>query len=486
MAAVDVIGLTAERAAAMLRAGECSSEELAGAYLERIEAFDPALHAYLHVDPEHTLAAARAQDQSGNVGLAGVPIAYKDLLSTKGVPTTAGSKILEGFIPLEDADVVARGNAAGLVSLGKTNLDEFAMGSSTEHSAYGPTRNPWDQTRVPGGSSGGSAAVVAAGLAPWSLGTDTGGSIRQPAAFCGLVGLMPTYGTVSRFGVVAFACSLEQVGPMTLTVRDCALLQQVIAGGSERDATCVGLREPIVLPEPGRLDGVRFGVPWAELEDGVDPGIRERFDASLKLATELGAELVDVELPYARHGLAAYYVIAPAEASANLSRFDGVRYGLRVDGPDLRSMYEATRSAGFGPEVKRRIMIGTYALSAGYHDAYYVQAQRVRTLIRRDFDAAFLGVDAILLPTAPTTAFPMGARMDDPLAMYANDIFTLPVNLAGIPALSIPNGLVEGLPSGLQIIGNAHTENTLLRFGAAFEQAIGFDPVPPALRGGAA
>ncbi|MDP4667908.1 MAG: Asp-tRNA(Asn)/Glu-tRNA(Gln) amidotransferase subunit GatA [Gaiellales bacterium] len=485
MTGIDVIGLTAERAMGLLRAGECTAEELAQAYLDRIAVVDPEVHAYLDVDPERTLAAARAQDAAGGDALSGVPIAYKDLLSTKDVPTTAGSRILEGFIPIQDADVVARGNEAGLVSLGKTNLDEFAMGSSTEHSAYGPTHNPWDLTRVPGGSSGGSAAVVAAGCAPWSLGTDTGGSIRQPAAFCGLVGLMPTYGTVSRFGVIAFACSLEQVGPMTLTVRDAALLHQVIAADSPNDATCTGPRDAIELPTAGRFDGLRFGVPWAELEEGVEPGIRARFDESLAIAKNLGAEIVDVELPYSRHGLAAYYVIAPAEASANLSRFDGVRYGLRVDGPDIRSMYEATRDAGFGPEVKRRIMIGTYALSAGYHDAYYVQAQRVRTLIRQDFDNAFAGVDAILLPTAPTTAFPIGARLDDPLAMYANDIFTLPVNLAGIPALSLPNGLSEGLPSSLQLIGPAHSENLLLRLGAAFEAEHAFDPVPPSMRSGA-
>ncbi|MFM8612364.1 MAG: Asp-tRNA(Asn)/Glu-tRNA(Gln) amidotransferase subunit GatA [Actinomycetota bacterium] len=483
--AIDVIGLTAERAAALLRGRACTAEELAQAYLDRIAAVDGEIHSYLHVDPERTLAAAREQDAVGADGLAGVPIAYKDLLSTRGVPTTAGSRILEGFVPIEDADVVRWGNAAGLVSLGKTNLDEFAMGSSTEHSAYGPTRNPWDPTRVPGGSSGGSAAVVAAGCAPWALGTDTGGSIRQPAAFCGLVGLMPTYGSVSRFGVVAFACSLEQVGPMTLTVRDAALLQQVIARDTDRDATCTGPRAPIEVPAPGRLDGITFGVPRAELEAGVEEGVRARFDESLAIAESLGARLVDVDLPYARHGLAAYYVIAPAEASANLSRFDGVRYGLRVDAPDVRAMYEATRDAGFGAEVKRRIMIGTYALSAGYHDAYYVQAQRVRTLIRRDFDAAFGGVDAILLPTAPSVAFPIGARLDDPLAMYANDIFTLPVNLAGIPALSVPNGLSEGLPTGLQIIGPAHSENLLLRLGAAFEAEHAFDPVPPGLRSAA-
>jgi aspartyl-tRNA(Asn)/glutamyl-tRNA(Gln) amidotransferase subunit A len=479
---VDVLGLTAERAAALLRARECSAVELAEAYLRRIDEHDGELGGYLHVDPERTLRDARAQDDAGGGGLAGVPIAYKDLLSTRDVPTTAGSRILQGFRPIEDADVVRRGNAAGLVSLGKANLDEFAMGSSTEHSAYGVTRNPWDPARVPGGSSGGSAAVVAAGLAPWALGTDTGGSIRQPAAFCGLVGLKPTYGTVSRFGVIAFACSLEQVGPMALTVRDCALLQQVIAGASERDATCTGPREPIVVPEAGRLDGVRLGVPRADLEEGVEDGIRARFEASLDVARGLGAEIVDVALPHARHGLAAYYVIAPAEASANLSRFDGVRYGLRVDADDVRSMYEATRDAGFGAEVKRRIMIGTYALSAGYHDAYYVQAQRVRTLIRRDFEAAFADVDAILLPTAPTTAFPIGSRLDDPLAMYANDVFTLPVNLAGVPALSLPNGLVEGLPSSLQVIGPAHGENAILRIGAALEAEHAFDPVPPRLR----
>ena len=485
MSGIDVIGLTAERALGMLRAGECTSEELTQAYLDRIAAVDGDVHAYLHVDAERSLAAARAQDAVAGDALSGVPIAYKDLLSTKDVPTTAGSRILEGFVPIDDADVVARGNEAGLVSLGKTNLDEFAMGSSTEHSAYGPTRNPWDLTRVPGGSSGGSAAVVAAGCAPWSLGTDTGGSIRQPAAFTGISGIKPTYGRCSRFGVIAFASSLEQVGPMALTVRDAALLHQVIARDTDRDATCTGPREPIVVPDAGRLDGITFGVPRAELEEGVEPGIRARFDESLAIATALGATIVDVELPYSRHGLAAYYVIAPAEASANLSRFDGVRYGLRVDAPDVRSMYEATRDAGFGPEVKRRIMIGTYALSAGYHDAYYVQAQRVRTLIRQDFDTAFQGVDAILLPTAPTTAVPIGARLDDPLAMYANDIFTLPVNLAGIPALFLPNGLSDGLPSSLQIIGPAHSENLLLRLGAAFEAEHAFDVVPPSMRSGA-
>ena len=301
----------------------------------------------------------------------------------------------------------------------------------------------------------------------------------------GKLATVTTVRPVSRFGVIAFACSLEQVGPMTLTVRDAALLHQVIAADSPNDATCTGPRDAIELPTAGRFDGLRFGVPWAELEEGVEPGIRARFDESLAIAKNLGAEIVDVELPYSRHGLAAYYVIAPAEASANLSRFDGVRYGLRVGGPDIRSMYEATRDAGFGPEVKRRIMIGTYALSAGYHDAYYVQAQRVRTLIRQDFDNAFAGVDAILLPTAPTTAFPIGARLDDPLAMYANDIFTLPVNLAGIPALSLPNGLSEGLPSSLQLIGPAHSENLLLRLGAAFEAEHAFDPVPPSMRSGA-
>jgi aspartyl-tRNA(Asn)/glutamyl-tRNA(Gln) amidotransferase subunit A len=480
--AISTIGLTAERALGLLESRELSAEELASAYLDRIAAEDGALKAFLHVDPERTLARARAIDQGGRSGLQGLPIALKDLLSTRDVPTTAGSRILEGFLPVVDADVVERCEAAGLVSVGKTNMDEFAMGSSTEHSAYGPTGNPWDPTRVPGGSSGGSAAAVAAGFAPLALGTDTGGSIRQPAAFTGTVGLKPTYGAVSRYGVVAFASSLDQVGPFALTVRDCALLFGVIAGHDPRDNTSVGPREPVRLPQREDLRGVRLAVPRDQLEVGVEDEVLARFEESVELARSLGAEIGQTTLPHASYGLPAYYLIAPAEASANLSRYDGVRYGLRVDAPDVHSMYEATRREGFGPEVKRRIMIGTYALSAGYYDAYYGQAQRVRTLIRQDFASAFEDYDALLLPTAPTVAFPLGDRLDDPLAMYANDIFTLPVNLAGLPGLSIPNGLAEGLPTGLQIIGPAFSENTLLDVGHALERAIGFDPVPPRLK----
>jgi len=482
--AIDTLGLTAERAAALLDARELSCAELAGAYLERIVREDGELHAFLHVDPERTLEAARALDDAGRDGIAGVPIALKDLLSTRGVPTTAGSRILQGFLPVYDADVVEACAAAGLVSLGKTNMDEFAMGSSTEHSGYGPTRNPWDPTRVPGGSSGGSAAAVAAGLAPWSLGTDTGGSIRQPAAFCGVVGLKPTYGAVSRYGVIAFASSLDQVGPFALTVRDVALLLGVIARHDARDATSVGLA-PVALPTDDRLDGVRLGVPRDQLVAGVEPGVLERFEAAVETARSLGAEIGECALPHAEHGLAAYYLIAPAEASANLSRYDGVRYGARIDAPDVHAMYEATRRDGFGDEVKRRIMIGAYALSAGYYDAYYGQAQRVRTLIRRDFESAFERFDALLLPTAPTVPFGLGERTDDPLQMYANDVFTLPVNLAGLPGLSIPMGLADALPTGLQIVGPAFSEEALLRVGHALEGALAVDVVPGRLRGAA-
>jgi aspartyl-tRNA(Asn)/glutamyl-tRNA(Gln) amidotransferase subunit A len=482
MTTISTIGLTAERAAALLDRRELSCAELAAAYLERISADDPALHAFLHVDPEWTLEAARRHDADGRSGYGGVPLALKDLFATRGVPTTAGSRILEGFRPVEDGTVVARCLAAGLVPVGKTNMDEFAMGSSTEHSAYGPTRNPWDPETVPGGSSGGSAAAVAAGMAPWSLGTDTGGSIRQPAAFTGTVGLKPTYGAVSRLGVVAFASSLDQVGPFALTVRDAAALYGIVAADDPRDTTNVGPAEPVVLPEREDLRGLRLAVPRDQLEVGVDAGVLERFEATVALAASLGAEVGECSLPHAGHGLAAYYLIAPAEASANLARYDGVRYGLRSDGADVNAMYEATRHDGFGAEVKRRIMIGAYALSAGYYDAYYGQAQRVRTLIRRDFDAAFADFDALLLPTTPTPAFRFGAKLDDPLAMYANDVFTLPANLAGLPGLSIPMGTAGALPVGLQIVGPAFSENRLFSVGHALERAIGFDPVPPRLQ----
>jgi aspartyl-tRNA(Asn)/glutamyl-tRNA(Gln) amidotransferase subunit A len=482
MDGLSTLGLTAERSMALLDAGEVSCAELAGAYLDRIADADPELHCYLHVHPEQTLARAAELDRRGRSGVAGVPVGLKDLLSTRGVPTTAGSRILEGFRPVIDADVVEACQDAGLVSLGKLNMDEFAMGSSTEHSGFGATRNPWDPRLVPGGSSGGSAAAVAGGLAPWALGTDTGGSIRQPAAFCGLVGLKPTYGAVSRFGVVAFASSLDQVGPLALTVRDCARLYGIIARDDPRDTTNVGPPTAVELPTRADLRGVRLGIPVDQLEAGVEPGVLARFDETVALCRSLGAEVGEVALPHARDGLASYYLIAPSEASANLARYDGVRYGLRVDGGDVHAMYEATRRAGFGDEVKRRIMIGTYALSAGYFDAYYGQAQRVRTLIRRDFASAFERFDALVLPTAPSVAFAFGAKLDDPLAMYANDVFTLPVNLAGLPGLSIPCGLDDGLPVGFQLIGPAFSENLLLAAGHALEQAIGFDVVPPRCR----
>ena len=375
-----------------------------------------------------------------------MPIALKDVISTRGVETTAASKILEGYKPVYDATVAARCKAAGLPLLGKTNLDEFAMGSSTENSAYGPTRNPWDPSRVPGGSSGGSTAAVAAGLAPWALGSDTGGSIKQPAALCGVVGLRPTYGTVSRYGIVAFASSLDQVGPIAKTVRDCALLHRIIAGRDPLDSTTVELPEPIELPQAEDLKGLRVGVPKELNEaDGIEPGVSETVNRTIELARELGAEVGECSLPRSvEFGLPCYYLIAPSEASSNLARYDGVRYGLRVENGDVRSMYERTRDAGFGDEPKRRIMLGTYALSAGYYDAYYGQAQKVRTVIRDEHDAAFEQFDVLVSPTSPTVAFELGARTENPLAMYAADLLTIPSNMAGLPGLSIPCGLSEG------------------------------------------
>jgi aspartyl-tRNA(Asn)/glutamyl-tRNA(Gln) amidotransferase subunit A len=485
---VDPLRTTAEEIAARLVAREWSCVEVATSYLERIDAVDGELHSFLHVDAERTLADAARIDAAGPAGIEGVPIAYKDLLCTRGVPTTAGSRVLEGYRPPYSATVVRRSESAGLVSLGKLNMDEFAMGSSTENSAYGPTGNPWDPTRVPGGSSGGSAAAVAAGLAPLTLGTDTGGSIRQPAALCGVVGLKPTYGFVSRYGAVAFASSLDQIGPFGRTVRDCALLLSVIAGEDPCDSTCLGPRDAVELPERDDLRGLRIGVLDVSGIEGVEPGVRASYEAAVATLRGLGApELREVELEFALtpHALAAYYLIAPAEASANLARYDGVRYGLREDAADVFSMYEKTRDKGFGREVKRRCLIGAYALSAGYYDALYGQAQRVRTLISRDFERAFESCDLLVCPTSPTVAFPIGALVDDPLAMYACDLFTLPVNLAGLPGLSIPCGLSEGLPVGLQLIGPAFSENTLLAAGHALEGALAFDPVPTRLGGAA-
>ena len=414
-----------------------------------------------------------------------VPIGIKDLFCTEGVPSQAGSKILEGYTPPYTATSVERLMKAGAPVLAKTNQDEFAMGSSTENSAYGPSRNPWDPARVPGGSGGGTAAAVSAGLAPWGLGSDTGGSIKQPSALCGNVGLRPTYGTVSRYGIVAFASSLDQIGPVAKTVRDVALLYSIIAGRDPLDSTTAELPEPVALPEDESLAGVRLAVPRQVAGlDAIEPGVRAAFEKTLETARELGAEVGECDLPLSyRYGMPCYYLVAPAEASSNLARYDGVRYGPRVVGATYGEMVDRTRDAGFGPEPKRRIMLGTYALSAGYYDAFYGQAQRVRTLLIREHrEAVEGGFDAIVTPTSPTVAFPIGDKAADPLAMYACDLLTIPSCLAGLPGLSIPCGLSEGLPVGLQVIGRQFGENGLFRIGHALEGGIGFDTVPERLR----
>jgi len=463
----EVRDLTAAEAAARVRAGELSAGELFAAYRDAAGADE--LNAFLYVADEPNASGGE---------LAGVPLAVKDLFCTKGVISQSGSKILEGYKPPYTATVVERLENAGAPLLGKTNQDEFAMGSSNENSAFGPVQNPWDRERVPGGSSGGSAAAVAAGAAPWALGTDTGGSIRQPAAMCGIVGLKPTYGAVSRYGMIAFASSLDQAGPLTRDVTDAALLFRYMTSKDPCDATSLGSPEDIELPSSERLDGIRLGRPDDLSTEGVEPGVMEAYERTLKLAEDLGATVETCHLPHADHGISAYYVIAPAEASSNLARFDGVRYGLRANGSDLLSMYTQTRHDGFGPEVKRRIMLGTYALSSGYYDAYYGRAQRVRTKIAEDFTKAFEGVDFVVTPTAPTTAFKIGELADDPLAMYLNDYFTVPMSLAGIPAISIPNGLSDGRPTGFQLTGPAFSESRILDAAYALEQAIGFDGSP--------
>jgi aspartyl-tRNA(Asn)/glutamyl-tRNA(Gln) amidotransferase subunit A len=457
-----------------------TSVDVTRAYLDRIEATDNDLGAYLYVDPEAALARAAEIDAAGEkTGLAGVPVALKDVVVTEGVPTTSGSKILEGWRPPYDATVAARLKSAGTVLLGKTNMDEFAMGSSTENSAYGVTRNPWNPQRIPGGSSGGSSAAVAGGLAPWAIGTDTGGSIRQPAALCGIVGLKPTYGAVSRYGMIAFASSLDQAGPLTRDVTDAALLFGAMAGQDPCDSTSVGLPAPVELPSRTDLQGVRLGVPEELTGEGIEPGVLASFNETLDRARELGATVESFRLPHAPHALSAYYLIAPAEASSNLARYDGVRYGFRADGVrDLLHMYTETREQGFGPEVKRRIMLGTYALSSGYYDAYYGRAQKVRTLISGDFRAAWEQFDFVATPTAPSVAFELGAKTADPLAMYLNDFCTVPMSLAGIPGISIPSGLSDGLPVGFQLAGPAFSENALLDAAYALERSIDFRDAP--------
>ncbi|MCZ4495885.1 MAG: glutamyl-tRNA(Gln) amidotransferase, subunit [Thermoleophilia bacterium] len=489
MTDLDLLTLTARDAAGLVASGDVSPAELADSYLDRIAADPDETNAFLHTDRAATHASvAHAATLSGDDSLThrGVPLAIKDLLSTKDMPTTCASKILEGFHPVYDATSVELARAAGLVNLGKVNMDEFATGSSNETSAFGPVRNPWDPTTVPGGSSGGSAAAVAGGFAPWALGSDTGGSIRQPAALCGIVGLKPTYGVVSRYGLIAFASSLDQIGPMTKDVEDCADLLRIIAAPDPRDTTSVGPREPIRLKKRDRLDGVRLGLPKQFMAEGIDPDVKSIIEENLRQAVDLGAAIVDVDLPHAEYALAAYYLIAPAEASSNLARFDGVRYGHRAANVDnLGDMYDRTRAEGFGPEVQRRIMIGTYALSSGYYDAYYGQAQKVRTLIADDFRKVFEHCDLVVGPTSPTTAFGLGERMDDPLAMYASDMCTIPTNLAALPGMSIPSGLSNGMPVGFQIMGPAFSENEMLSVAWALEQSFQFDSVPPRLRAAA-
>jgi aspartyl-tRNA(Asn)/glutamyl-tRNA(Gln) amidotransferase subunit A len=468
----DVTTLTAKQAADAVAAGDLDATELFEAY--RAKAAADELNAFTWVADSAGVGGADFNG-AASLPLAGVPLAVKDLFCTEGVPSQSGSRILEGYLPPYSASVVERLTAAGAPLLAKTNQDEFAMGSSNENSGYGPVLNPWDRSRVPGGSSGGSAAAVASGAAPWALGTDTGGSIRQPAALTGIVGLKPTYGSVSRYGMIAFASSLDQAGPLTRDVTDAALLYGQMTGRDPMDSTSLQHPDAIVLPTAERLDGLRLGVPEAITGEGIEPGVFARFEETLKLAEELGATVQRVGLPHAEYGLSAYYVIAPAEASSNLARFDGVRYGLRAEASDLLSMYTKTRHDGFGDEVKRRIMLGTYALSSGYYDAYYGKAQRVRTKIAEDYKNAFESVDLIVTPTAPTVAFALGAKTADPLEMYLNDLFTVPISLAGIPAISIPAGLSDNLPVGFQMAGPAFSENRILGAAYALERAIGFD-----------
>ena len=489
----SLIRLSASELAAKIHSREVSAVEVAQAHLDRIAAVDgdadSGVHAFLHVSTEAALASATLVDESIGAGtapaspLAGVPLALKDVFTTTDMPTTAGSRILAGWRPPYDSTVTARLRAAGITILGKTNMDEFAMGSSTEYSAYGVTRNPWDGSRVPGGSGGGSASALAAFEAPLAVGTDTGGSIRQPAAFTGTVGVKPTYGGISRYGLIACASSLNQGGPCARTVLDAALLHEVLGGYDPLDSTSIDAPVPSVVDAArqgatGDLTGVKVGVVRELGGEGYQAGVRTSFETGLRLLEKLGAEVVEVSCPHFEYGLAAYYLILPSEVSSNLARFDAMRYGLRVnEGASAEEVMAATREAGFGPEVKRRIMLGTYALSSGYYDAYYGQAQKVRTLISRDFAAAFGQADVLISPTAPTTAFPLGDKVDDPLAMYLNDLATIPTNLAGIAAMSVPSGLAgdenggDGLPVGLQVMAPALGEAAMYRVAAAFEAA---------------
>lgn len=477
---MDLDLLTVESARTAVQERQVTATALAESFFRKIEKEDGTVHAYLNVSKERALAQAARMDALADRGeplptLGGVPLAIKDVMVTQGVRSTAGSKILGNFVPAYDCTAVARLEAAGAVLLGKTNCDEFAMGSSNENSAYGPVRNPRDTSRVPGGSSGGSAAAVAAGTAVAALGSDTGGSIRQPASFCGVVGLMPTYGRVSRYGLIAFASSLDHIGPLTKTVKDAALLLRIIAGRDPMDSTSAEVPVPDYAQEIGRpVKGLRLGVPREYFGEGLDADVRSAVEAAIQtLAQKCGCEVVPISLPHTEYAIPTYYLIATAEASSNLARYDGVRYGYRAPQPGtLAEMYRRTRDQGFGPEVKRRIMLGTYALSAGYYDAYYLKAQKVRTLLARDFEQAFEKVDAIVTPTSPTAAFKLGEKVDDPLAMYLADIFTVVADLVGIPGISVPCGETrEGLPVGLQVLGKHFDEGTILRLAHAYEHA---------------
>ena len=479
-----MITKSAHEMSAAMAAGETSSVALTQAHLDRISAVDQHVHAFLHVDTEGALAQAKAVDDARARGekvgpLAGVPLALKDVMVQQGIPTTCGSKILEGWRPPYDATVVTKLKNAGVVILGKTNMDEFAMGSSTENSAYGPTHNPWDLTRIPGGSGGGSSASLAAFEAPLAIGTDTGGSIRQPAAVTGTVGVKPTYGGVSRYGLIAFSSSLDQAGPCARTVLDTALLHEVIAGHDGKDATSINAPVPQVVKaaRDGNVKGMKIGFVKELNGDGYQPGVRSRFEESLELLAKAGAEIVEVSCPNFEYALAAYYLIAPSECSSNLARFDAMRYGIRVgdsDGASAESVMNLTRQVGFGREVKRRIILGTYALSSGYYDAYYGSAQKVRTLIMQDFTKAFTSADVLVSPTCPTTAFKIGEKANDPLAMYLNDIATIPVNMAGIGGMSLPCGLApeDNLPVGFQIMAPAMQDQRMYTVGAALEAAL--------------
>jgi aspartyl-tRNA(Asn)/glutamyl-tRNA(Gln) amidotransferase subunit A len=476
---------TVAAASEALSAGAITSVELTEALLARIDAVEPTVRAFLTLTAEAALDAARAADASRRPGsgpLHGVPLGIKDVICTRGVRTTCGSAILETFVPPYDATVVERLQAAGAVSLGKLNCDEFAMGSSTETSAYHTTANPWDSERVPGGSSGGSAAAVAAGMAPAALGTDTGGSIRQPAGLCGVSGLKPTYGRVSRYGLIAYGSSLDQIGPFAWTAADLAIVLQAIAGHDPRDGTSSQAPVPDYSAAlTGDVRGLRVGVPREYFVEGMEPGVEAATREAIAVLADRGAEVVEVSLPYTRYALPTYYIVAPAEASANLARYDGVRYGPREQGETMWDEIELTRGRRFGPEVRRRIMLGTYALSAGYYDAYYKRAQQVRTLIKRDFEQAFAAVDVLAAPTSPTVAFKIGQKLDDPLAMYLSDVCTLPINLAGVPGLVVPCGFSEGLPVGLQLIGRPFDEATLLRAGDAYQRVTDWHTRRPAL-----